>query len=51
MGVVEALRKNGLIDKIKNTLGKKIVLEFGGIEANPHFETLMKAVDIVRKEN
>ncbi|MDA8157993.1 MAG: iron-containing alcohol dehydrogenase [Deltaproteobacteria bacterium] len=44
-------KKNGLIDKIKNALGKRIVLEFGGIEANPHFETLMKAVDIVRKEN
>ncbi len=44
-------KKNGLIDKIKNALDKRIVLEFGGIEANPHFETLMKAVDIVRKEN
>ena len=26
------------------------VLDFGGIEANPHYETCLKAVDIVRRE-
>ena len=25
--------------------------EFGGIEPNPHFETLMKAVEVVKQEN
>ena len=27
------------------------MVEFGGIEPNPHFETLMKAVEIVREQN
>ena len=25
-------------------------MEFGGIEANPYYETLMKAVDIIREQ-
>ncbi len=43
-------KKSGLIDRVKKALGNRIVFEFGGIEPNPHYETLMKAVDIVRKE-
>lgn len=44
-------KKSGLIDKVKANLGGRTVLEFGGIEPNPHYETLMKAAEIVRKEN
>jgi NADP-dependent alcohol dehydrogenase len=44
-------KKSGLIDKVKTNLGKRRVFEFGGIEPNPHYETLMKAVETVRKEN
>ncbi|RJP62774.1 MAG: iron-containing alcohol dehydrogenase [Ignavibacteriales bacterium] len=43
-------KKSGLIDKIKNVLGKRNIHEFGGIEPNPRYETLMKAVDVVKKE-
>lgn len=43
--------KSGLIDKIKVNLGQRKVLEFGGVEPNPRFETLMKAVEVVRSEN
>lgn len=43
-------KRNGLIDKVKTALGKRNVFEFEGIEPNPRFETLMKAVEIVRKE-
>jgi len=43
-------KRSGLLDKVKSTLGKRTVLEFGGIEPNPRYETLMKAVDLVRKE-
>ena len=40
--------KNGIYEQaIKNLAGFEVI-EFGGIEANPHFETLMKAVEIVR---
>jgi NADP-dependent alcohol dehydrogenase len=43
-------KKNGIIDKAKSVLKSNAVFEFSGIEPNPHFETLMKAVEIVRKE-
>jgi len=44
-------KKSGLIDKVKTILGGRKVYEFGGIEPNPHYETLMKAVEIVRSES
>ena len=43
--------KFGTLDKVKNALSTHKIFEFGGIEANPRFETLMKAVEIVKKEN
>lgn len=43
--------KSGLLDKVKSVLGSRNYIEFGGIEPNPHYKTLMKAVDIVRNEN
>jgi NADP-dependent alcohol dehydrogenase len=43
-------KRNGLIDKVKTVLGNRKVYEFGGIEPNPHYETLMKAVEVVHKE-
>ncbi len=43
-------KKSGLIDRAKAALGSRTVLEFGGIEPNPRFETLMKAVEIVKRE-
>lgn len=42
--------KSGLIERIKKALGDRIVFEFGGIEPNPRYETLMKAVQVVRNE-
>jgi NADP-dependent alcohol dehydrogenase len=43
--------KNGVYDQVKAALQGFDVVEFGGIEANPHYETCMKAVEIVRAEN
>jgi len=43
-------KRSGLIDKVKASLHNKKLFEFGGIEPNPRYETLMKAVDVVRKE-
>lgn len=43
--------KNGVYDQVIASLKGFEVLEFGGIEPNPHYETLMKAVDVVKKEN
>jgi len=42
-------KKSGLIDKIRTALGNRQIHEFGGIEPNPRYETLIKAVEIVRK--
>ncbi len=44
-------RKSGLIDKVKANLGNRKVIEFGGIEPNPRYETLMKAAAVVREQN
>lgn len=43
--------KNGVYDQVKASVKDFEVLEFGGIEPNPHYETLMKAVELVKKEN
>lgn len=43
--------KNGVYDQVKAAVKDFEVLEFGGIEPNPHYETLMKAVELVKKEH
>ncbi|TDD99794.1 iron-containing alcohol dehydrogenase [Flavobacterium cellulosilyticum] len=42
--------KNGIYEQVKNALTGFEIVEFGGIEPNPHFETLMKAVEIIREQ-
>ena len=42
--------KNGVYDQVKAALPDHDIVEFGGIEPNPRFETLMKAVEIIRAE-
>lgn len=42
--------KNTVYDQVKNALLGYEVIEFGGIEVNPTFETLMKAVELGRLE-
>jgi alcohol dehydrogenase YqhD (iron-dependent ADH family) len=42
--------KNGIHEQVINNLKGHEVVEFSGIEANPHFETLMKAVAIVKEQ-
>jgi NADP-dependent alcohol dehydrogenase len=45
-------KSTGLLDTVKNELAKsdREVLEFGGIPANPTFEVLVKAIELVRTE-
>lgn len=43
--------KNGVYNQVKSALSGFEVVEFGGIEPNPRFETLMKAVAIIREQN
>ncbi|MFV5687514.1 iron-containing alcohol dehydrogenase [Flavobacterium sp. ZT3R25] len=43
--------KNGIHEQVINNLKGFDIVEFGGIEANPRFETLMKAVAIIKEQN
>ena len=43
--------KNGIYEQVKTALVDFEVIEFGGIEPNPRFETLLKAVEIVKNEH
>ncbi len=45
-----SIKKNGVYDQVKKVLEGYDLLEFGGIEPNPKYETLAKAVEIVKKE-
>ena len=45
-----SIKSNGAYDQIKTALAGFDLLEFGGIEPNPQYSTLMKAVDIVKAE-
>ena len=46
-----SIKKNGVYDQVKKALKNHSVFEFSGIEPNPTYETCMKAVEIVKKEN
>ena len=43
-------KKFGTIDKVREALSGRFVLEFSGIEPNPRYETLLKASKIVKEE-
>jgi NADP-dependent alcohol dehydrogenase len=45
-----SIRRNGVYDQVKAALAGRHVAEFGGIEPNPAYETLMQAVGKVRAE-
>jgi len=45
-----SVKKFGTLDKVVRALKERTVFEFGNIEPNPRFSTLIKAVEMVRKE-
>lgn len=45
-----SIKKNGVLAQVLAALPGMYVVEFGGIEPNPHFETLLRAVEVVRRE-
>ncbi|WP_218082668.1 iron-containing alcohol dehydrogenase [Anthocerotibacter panamensis] len=45
-----SIKTNGVYDQVMAALSQHTVLEFGGIEPNPRLETLLKAVDLIRRE-
>lgn len=45
-----SIKRNGVYDQVIKALEGYKLLEFGGIEPNPLYETLMRAVDVVRSQ-
>jgi len=45
-----SIKKNGIFEQVTAALGHVTWTEFGGIEANPHYETCLKAIDLVKTE-
>ena len=45
-----SIKKNGVYDAVKENLSKHSFVEFSGIEPNPQYETLMKAVSVIKSE-
>ncbi len=45
-----SIKRTGVYEQVKQALQGCTLLEFGGIEANPRYETCMKAVELVQKE-
>ncbi|NLZ26143.1 MAG: iron-containing alcohol dehydrogenase [Chloroflexi bacterium] len=45
-----SIKRTGIYDQVKQALDGFTVLEFGGIEPNPDYATLMQAVQLAREE-
>lgn len=46
-----SVKRFGTLDRVKSALKNSNIGEFGGIEANPTFETCMKAVEKIKTEH
>jgi NADP-dependent alcohol dehydrogenase len=46
-----SIKTNGVYEQVSKALSKFDVIEFGGIPANPEYEVLMEALDIIKAEN
>lgn len=45
-----SVKKFGTLDKVIQALPDRKIVEFGGIEPNPQFTTLMKAVEVIKAQ-
>jgi len=45
-----SIKRNGVYERVMHALKGKPVTQFGGIEPNPRYETLIPAVELVRRE-
>jgi NADP-dependent alcohol dehydrogenase len=46
-----SIKKNGIYDQVKMALANVDITEFGGILANPEYETLMEALKVIKAKN
>jgi NADP-dependent alcohol dehydrogenase len=45
-----SIKRNGVYERVMHALKGRPVTQFGGIEPNPRYETLIPAVELVRRE-
>lgn len=45
-----SIKRNGVYEQVRQALGGRTVIEFGGIEPNPLYETCLRAVELSRSE-
>lgn len=45
-----SIHRNGVYEQVIEALDRFDLIEFGGIEANPHYETCMQAVEVVKSQ-
>ena len=45
-----SIKTNGVYEQVLSALGERRIIEFGGIEPNPDYETLLKAIILGRNE-
>ncbi|CDG85999.1 alcohol dehydrogenase YqhD [Janthinobacterium agaricidamnosum NBRC 102515 = DSM 9628] len=46
-----SIQRNGVLEQVHKALAGRFYVEFGGIEPNPAYETLIQAVELARAEN
>ncbi|MFP1909530.1 alcohol dehydrogenase [Lonsdalea quercina] len=46
-----SIKRNGVLDQVHAALAGRSITEFSGVEPNPTYETLMKAVEVVHQEH
>ncbi len=46
-----SIKKNGVYEQVMEALKEFNVIEFSGIEANPHYETLMNGVALIKAQH
>lgn len=46
-----SIKKNGIYEEVISALNKFEWVEFGGIPPNPEYEVLLKALEVIKKEN
>lgn len=43
-----SIKKNGIYEQVTNALANHSIIEFGGIQPNPQYDTLMQAVNLAK---
>lgn len=46
-----SIKNNGIYDQVKKALKNYEVIEFGGIPANPEYDILLRALQLIKSEN